>query len=508
MDRDSLTAAPIQEPVDELETSQIVGGVYPPLLGLGRTAPASNSSKPMLPENFHHLPTKSRLRALKQYIESFQYRLNAQANFNVGKLRPLSRIMDTARTIIHAPQPIKCVEAVFVAVYLTAGLVDVERVPLGFKTELHGQVYQHIVLLVHHGGKWGAFGISRCSDLMNKDLVFNSMSSVIENFTAAYKSQGHIVLKVRVGLPIEHNVVSPNFVCWRHLNLNLRYTSWSECLSEIDKHAAKGKRLWDSWTGKSEDPTKPSSIRKASQDFKPSPSKSHCSDKLVNKKKLASRDTTPMRVKPVSPYILATAKASSSSNSHVDSSFSLCIDDSSSGSILDTHVPTTTIESSETTSTAEVSEAKKGSEATSSMVFSPAAVGNSKFWRSKPKASRCSEEVGDVVKSKKLMRTSTSLPRSTGMLVNHMLAVSRGFLKIKYFKEAPGNTGTWSNVFHGPQLSAEATAASPTPTTRGEMVMVGTTSPSFVRIPVQIHYQTLNAEALRRKQSPKLSRDG
>lgn len=65
-DRDSLTAAPIQEPVDELETSQIVGGVYPPLLGLGRTAPASNSSKPMLPENFHHLPTKSRLRALKQ----------------------------------------------------------------------------------------------------------------------------------------------------------------------------------------------------------------------------------------------------------------------------------------------------------------------------------------------------------------------------------------------------------------------------------------------------------
>lgn len=370
------------------------------------------------------------------------------------------------------------------------------------------KVYQHIVLLVHHGGKWGAFGISRCSDLMNKDLVFNSMSSVIENFTAAYKSQGHIVLKVRVGLPIEHNVVSPNFVCWRHLNLNLRYTSWSECLSEIDKHAAKGKRLWDSWTGKSEDPTKPSSIRKASQDFKPSPSKSHCSDKLVNKKKLASRDTTPMRVKPVSPYILATAKASSSSNSHVDSSFSLCIDDSSSGSILDTHVPTTTIESSETTSTAEVSEAKKGSEATSSMVFSPAAVGNSKFWRSKPKASRCSEEVGDVVKSKKLMRTSTSLPRSTGMLVNHMLAVSRGFLKIKYFKEAPGNTGTWSNVFHGPQLSAEATAASPTPTTRGEMVMVGTTSPSFVRIPVQIHYQTLNAEALRRKQSPKLSRDG
>lgn len=90
------------------------------------------------------------------------------------------------------------------------------------------KVYQHIVLLVQHGGKWGAFGISRCPDLMNKDLIFDSMSSVIENFKMAYESQGHIVLKVRVGLPVEHSIISPNFVCWRHLNLNLKYTSWAE----------------------------------------------------------------------------------------------------------------------------------------------------------------------------------------------------------------------------------------------------------------------------------------
>lgn len=35
------------------------------------------------------------------------------------------------------------------------------------------QEYQHIVLLVQHEGKYGAFGISRCPDLMNKDLIFN-----------------------------------------------------------------------------------------------------------------------------------------------------------------------------------------------------------------------------------------------------------------------------------------------------------------------------------------------
>lgn len=36
-------------------------------------------------------------------------------------------------------------------------------------------MYQHIVLLVQHGGKWGAFGISRCPDLMNKDLIFDRL---------------------------------------------------------------------------------------------------------------------------------------------------------------------------------------------------------------------------------------------------------------------------------------------------------------------------------------------
>jgi hypothetical protein len=75
--------------------------------------------------------------------------------------------------IVYAPQPIKCVEAVFLALYLTAGVPEVERIPLGFKTEIGGQVYQHIVLLVQHNGKFGAFGISRCPNLMNKDLTFD-----------------------------------------------------------------------------------------------------------------------------------------------------------------------------------------------------------------------------------------------------------------------------------------------------------------------------------------------
>jgi hypothetical protein len=35
------------------------------------------------------------------------------------------------------------------------------------------QVYQHIVLLVKHDDKFGAFGISRDANLMSKDVTFS-----------------------------------------------------------------------------------------------------------------------------------------------------------------------------------------------------------------------------------------------------------------------------------------------------------------------------------------------
>ena len=37
------------------------------------------------------------------------------------------------------------------------------------------QVYQHIVLLVQHFGKFGAFGISRWPEFMSKDLKFDRL---------------------------------------------------------------------------------------------------------------------------------------------------------------------------------------------------------------------------------------------------------------------------------------------------------------------------------------------
>ncbi|CAK9223472.1 unnamed protein product [Sphagnum jensenii] len=257
-----------------------------------REASCSQSTKPRLPENFNNLLVRPRLKAVKQFIGSFHYRHTAHTNFNAQKLRPLARIMDTARMIVYAPQPIKCVEAVFLALYLTAGLPEVERIPLGFKTEIGGQVYQHIVLLVQHNGKFGAFGISRCPNLMNKDLTFDSISSIVENFKIAYEDQKHTVLKIRVGLPVEHSIVSTNFVCWCHLALNLRVQSWPQCVDALETHAAKGKRLWDLWllAGKGEDPNRKSITRKAPLNT------FFGSDWSKKKKIIATPETSPQRM--------------------------------------------------------------------------------------------------------------------------------------------------------------------------------------------------------------------
>ncbi|OAE33039.1 hypothetical protein AXG93_1913s1410 [Marchantia polymorpha subsp. ruderalis] len=186
--------------------------------------------KPTVPENFSRLVPRSKLKAVKQ--------------------------------IIYSPQPIKCVEAVFLALYLTAGIPDCDRTPLGFKTSLNGQVFQHIVLLVQYGGKFGAFGISRQADLMNKDLTFNSISDIVGNYKAAYEASGHTILKIRVGLP---------------------------CCEALENHVLKKNRLWDLWllVGKGGDPRRKSLDRKAALD-----TKALVKDGMKKKKKVRTQDTT------------------------------------------------------------------------------------------------------------------------------------------------------------------------------------------------------------------------
>jgi hypothetical protein len=79
------------------------------------------------------------------------------------------------------------------------------------------QCYRHIVLAVRDtsSGLWGALGLSRRRELMDKPLRHSSLSALVGDFVAAYALWGHEVLKVRVGLPAPHEAACNKHVCWR-----------------------------------------------------------------------------------------------------------------------------------------------------------------------------------------------------------------------------------------------------------------------------------------------------
>ena len=55
----------------------------------------------------------------RRYIEKLQYNFTGVNYFDIRKNRPMTRILETAREITRQALPIKCVEAVFLAAYLT-----------------------------------------------------------------------------------------------------------------------------------------------------------------------------------------------------------------------------------------------------------------------------------------------------------------------------------------------------------------------------------------------------
>lgn len=71
-----------------------------------------------------------------------QYNHTGAYYFNINKKRPFSRIMDTAREVMRDALPIKCIEAVFLGLYLTCGWEDLQRIPIGFKSKVDGQVFR------------------------------------------------------------------------------------------------------------------------------------------------------------------------------------------------------------------------------------------------------------------------------------------------------------------------------------------------------------------------------
>ena len=218
------------------------------LESLGLRAPP----KPELPANFDRMPLPRRLSAAQAFIDALTYNHVARPStfFSVDKRRPLGRILETARCIERDALPIKCVEAVFLALRLTSEWRDVDRVPAAFKTAVaftdgagkrRRRCHRHIVLLIRRRrergdasrravgvgvgtfpeseptdrSEFGALGISRRASLAHRPMRYGSVSEILTSYREAYEDIGHAVLKVRVGLPAPREPPEAE-VCWRH----------------------------------------------------------------------------------------------------------------------------------------------------------------------------------------------------------------------------------------------------------------------------------------------------
>ncbi|CAL8099950.1 unnamed protein product [Orchesella dallaii] len=113
--------------------------------------------------------------------------------------------MITAKEIIKAGVPIKCLHAVVVAVHFTNCTETVERFPIYFRSHVAGKEYKHIVLGMYVQGHFGALGISRDAGLQDKKAVYSKLSELIFEFAKCYDQSGHILNEVKFGNIITHD---------------------------------------------------------------------------------------------------------------------------------------------------------------------------------------------------------------------------------------------------------------------------------------------------------------
>ncbi|KAI9366081.1 VASH2 protein [Zopfochytrium polystomum] len=147
--------------------------------------------------------------------------------------------MAIAADIVRFALPIKCLEAVAVAILLSNGLMDVERFPISFKSVSNGETYRHIVLGVKWNEAYGSLGISRRVDLMFKSLRFTTLEGLIEEFQQSYARNMHRLTKVKIGLPVAHDAKSLESFPWQHLVVSLENDAWREEVRALEEVIAK-----------------------------------------------------------------------------------------------------------------------------------------------------------------------------------------------------------------------------------------------------------------------------
>ena len=175
---------------------------------------------PSLPCILPSMSIQDKLQNVQTYLNQLQYNHTGMQFFEVRKYRPISGLMEIAREMIKYSLPIKCLEAVILSLFLTSGIPDLLRFAISFKSKFSTNVHRHVVLGLNHGSQYGAVGMSRRKELMDKPLHFQSLSDLILEYKRAYENCHHVLKKVKLSLPVIHDVHSCERINWSYLKLS------------------------------------------------------------------------------------------------------------------------------------------------------------------------------------------------------------------------------------------------------------------------------------------------
>ncbi|CAH8457983.1 unnamed protein product [Schistosoma turkestanicum] len=156
------------------------------------------------------------LNEVQAYLNKLGYNYTGMQFFQINRGAPIVRLEEVVKIMMLASLPIKCLEATILAIFLTQGQEYFKRFTISFVSEFDNHVFRHAVLGIYSSnGLFGALGLSRRENLMYKPLKYPSLFSLINDYSEAYNSHHHKLLRVKVGLPISHRPNMLEKIPWR-----------------------------------------------------------------------------------------------------------------------------------------------------------------------------------------------------------------------------------------------------------------------------------------------------
>ncbi|UJR21337.1 hypothetical protein I4U23_024431 [Adineta vaga] len=199
--------------------------------------PKSHPDPPYHTASSSRLKVHEKLQQIQNYIYRLEYNYTGMQFFDLNPARSIYGLMDTTRQMMTEALPIKCFEAFLIALYLTTGIIGLDRFNISFKTRFNSVIYRHVVLGVKYQQFYGALGLSRREDLAYKTLdgKYEHLSDLIDDFICSYQRYGHKVLRVRIGLPIIHDLKSFLTINWKVLDILPNKTDKNDYERELNK---------------------------------------------------------------------------------------------------------------------------------------------------------------------------------------------------------------------------------------------------------------------------------